>query len=127
MVGPTSFEFWVVTHLVSASFRVLQNLTNLYIQEDLALCAGVTVGSQSPSSHSRREWLSCYKSRMRKWMRDRMKRRTKSGKPNEAAGTDQEQKTGPAPLQPTFLDRDSGYHSEDEASGRDEAKEERSH
>jgi predicted kinase len=63
---------------------------------------------------------------MRKWMRDRMKRRTKSGKPNEAAGTDQEQKTGPAPLQPTFLDRDSGYHAEDENSEREEAKEERS-
>jgi predicted kinase len=50
---------------------------------------------------------------MRKWMRDRMKRRTKSGKPEEGTGTDQEQKTGPAPLQPTFLDRDSEYHADD--------------
>jgi predicted kinase len=64
---------------------------------------------------------------MRKWMRDRMKRRTKSGKPEEGTGKDQEQKTGPAPLQPTFLDRDSGYHADDEAAEREEPKEEHAH
>lgn len=55
-----------------------------------------------------------------------MKRRTKSGKPNEAAGTDQEQKTGPAPLQPMFLDRDTEYHADDSKSEREEPKEEHS-
>jgi len=40
---------------------------------------------------------------MRKWMRDRMKRRKKPGNPGDAQGS-QEKK--PAPLQPTFLDRD---------------------
>lgn len=63
---------------------------------------------------------------MRKWMRDRMKRRTKSGKPNEGAGNDQDQKTGPAPLQPTFLDRDSEYHADDSKAERPEPKQERS-
>lgn len=38
---------------------------------------------------------------MRKWMRDRVKRRKKSGTAPEASGQEQ-----PAPLQPTFLDRD---------------------
>src|SRR4051812_31459743 len=57
---------------------------------------------------------------MRKWMRDRMKRRTKTGKPEEGTGTDQEQKTGPAPLQPTFLDRDSEYHADDSKAERPE-------
>ena len=47
---------------------------------------------------------------MRKWMRDRLKRRNKSGKPNEGAGNEQDQKpSGPAPLQPTFLDRESEW------------------
>lgn len=47
---------------------------------------------------------------MRKWMRDRFKRRNKSGKPKEGAGTEQDQKQqGPAPLQPTFLDRDKNW------------------
>jgi predicted kinase len=41
---------------------------------------------------------------MRKWMRDRMKRRKKPGAGSEEAQNPQEQK--PAPLQPTFLDRD---------------------
>jgi predicted kinase len=48
---------------------------------------------------------TCYKnSRMRKWTRDRAKRRKKPG-----AGSQEGQNTGeqkPAPLQPTFLDRD---------------------
>jgi predicted kinase len=64
---------------------------------------------------------------MRKWMRDRMKRRTKSGKPDEGTGKDQEQKTGPAPLQPTFLDRDSEYHADDSKAERPEPKPEHSH
>ena len=63
---------------------------------------------------------------MRKWMRDRMKRRTKSGKPNEGAGNEQDQKTGPAPLQPTFLDRDSEYHAEDNSGEQPEPKPSRS-
>jgi predicted kinase len=63
---------------------------------------------------------------MRKWMRDRMKRRTKSGKPEEGTGTDQEQKTGPAPLQPTFLDRDSEYHADDSKAEKPEPKQKRS-
>lgn len=41
---------------------------------------------------------------MRKWMRDRMKRRKKPGGGSNDAQGGQEQK--PAPLQPTFLDRD---------------------
>ncbi len=41
---------------------------------------------------------------MRKWMRDRMKRRKKPGAGSQDAQNGQEQK--PAPLQPTFLDRD---------------------
>lgn len=41
---------------------------------------------------------------MRKWMRDRMKRRKKPGNQSGDAQGSQEQK--PAPLQPTFLDRD---------------------
>jgi predicted kinase len=41
---------------------------------------------------------------MRKWMRDRMKRRKKPGAGSEEGQSPQEQK--PAPLQPTFLDRD---------------------
>jgi predicted kinase len=63
---------------------------------------------------------------MRKWMRDRMKRRTKSGKPEEGTGKDQDQKTGPAPLQPTFLDRDSEYHADDSQGERPAPKHERS-
>jgi predicted kinase len=63
---------------------------------------------------------------MRKWMRDRMKRRTKSGKPEEGTGKDQEQKTGPAPLQPTFLDRDSEYHADDSKAERPEPAKKRS-
>src|SRR4051794_30709882 len=59
---------------------------------------------------------------MRKWMRDRMKRRTKSGKPEEGTGKDQEQKTGPAPLQPTFLDRESEYHADDSQGEQPEPK-----
>jgi predicted kinase len=41
---------------------------------------------------------------MRKWMRDRMKRRKKPGAGSQEGQDTQEQK--PAPLQPTFLDRD---------------------
>ncbi|HEX6881579.1 MAG TPA: ATP-binding protein [Terriglobales bacterium] len=41
---------------------------------------------------------------MRKWMRDRMKRRKKPGAGSQEKATSGEQK--PAPLQPTFLDRD---------------------
>ena len=41
---------------------------------------------------------------MRKWMRDRMKRRKKPGAGSQEGQNTQEQK--PAPLQPTFLDRD---------------------
>jgi predicted kinase len=45
---------------------------------------------------------------MRKWMRDRMKRRKK---PGEAPGNEQDAKQqGPAPLQPTFLDREGPDH-----------------
>jgi len=48
---------------------------------------------------------------MRKWMRDRMKRRKKTG---DTPGNEQDQKpTGPAPLQPTFLDREgTSYNAE---------------
>lgn len=50
---------------------------------------------------------------MRKWMRDRMKRRKKPGNTTGDAQSSQEQK--PAPLQPTFLDR------EDSSAVRNEA------
>ncbi len=46
---------------------------------------------------------------MRKWMRDRLKRRNKSGKPQEGSGEQDQKQKGPAPLQPTFLDRESGF------------------
>lgn len=52
---------------------------------------------------------------MRKWMRDRMKRRNKSG---NAAGSQENAQDQPAvaPLQPTFLDRDgSSYRPQEEA------------
>ena len=45
---------------------------------------------------------SWYKSHMRRWMRDRMKRRNQNRKAQPPAEPSQ----GPAPLQPTFLDRD---------------------
>ncbi|HYE24273.1 MAG TPA: AAA family ATPase [Clostridia bacterium] len=43
---------------------------------------------------------------MRKWMRDRMKRRNKAGG-NAPASNEQDQQQ-PTPLQPTFLDREAG-------------------
>lgn len=52
---------------------------------------------------------------MRKWMRDRMKRRNKPGQNPEAP---QDANT-PAPLQPTFLDRDSGEWAAPAESGRE--------
>jgi predicted kinase len=51
---------------------------------------------------------------MRKWMRDRLKRRNKSG---NAAGSQENAQDQPAvaPLQPTFLDRDgSSYRAQDD-------------
>ncbi|HWR35459.1 MAG TPA: AAA family ATPase [Clostridia bacterium] len=59
---------------------------------------------------------------MRKWMRDRMKRRKKPGKdPEKQSGTEQ----GPAPLQPTFLDREAGdWGSGEQTEARGKKKDE---
>jgi len=45
---------------------------------------------------------------MRKWMRDRLKRRNKPAKPGQQSETQQE-----APLQPTFLDREASVPSDE--------------
>jgi predicted kinase len=54
-------------------------------------------------ARTRRTW---YKSLMRRWMRDRVKRRNQK-KTNPQQSDEQQQ--GPAPLQPTFLDRENSW------------------
>jgi predicted kinase len=59
---------------------------------------------------------------MRKWMRDRLKRRNKSGNSADAQENAQPQ-SAVAPLQPTFLDREgTGYQPKEESSSRESAK-----
>jgi predicted kinase len=54
-------------------------------------------------ARNRRTW---YKSLMRRWMRDRVKRRNqKNNNPQQSGETE----PGPAPLQPTFLDRAASW------------------
>jgi len=58
---------------------------------------------------------------MRKWMRDRNRRRNKGQAPKEQSQPQQ----GDAPLQPTFLDRETNWAAAAEQSAADEAAERR--
>ncbi len=59
--------------------------------------------NETELARNRRTW---YKSLMRRWMRDRVKRRNQKSKNPQQS---EEQAQGPAPLQPTFLDRESSW------------------
>ena len=55
-----------------------------------------------------------YKSIMRRWMRDRVRRRNQKNKNPQQSEV---QPQGPAPLQPTFLDRESSWAERSEGRG----------
>jgi len=58
---------------------------------------------------------------MRKWMRDRNKRRNKGQAPNKDQAQPQQQ--GDAPLQPTFLDRDTNWSATAESAAPSDSAE----